>query len=263
MRLGRFTEFDEPPRYLETAQAAGFQLAVVLFFFALVLVGNVLLGRANATERTHEAFRSSWRGVLTLALGPPRVGMQIGHDGVAAHPDELGHLRGNTGGHADGLSELTVNRSVARALKIRLEAHGVAVDTLRATPPAGYHADLLLSLHADSVLDPNRQGYKSAHFSPPRSPLEATLKTTIDGSYLNATGVSDDSANITSAMNGYYAFNFRSYEHTVHPATPALLVELGYLSSPTDAALLRQPGRVADALAAGVVAFLKTRNRIP
>lgn len=263
MRLGRFSEFDEPPRYLAAARAAGFQLAVALLFFALVLVGNLLLGRADAAERTREAFRSSWRGVLTLALGPPRVGVQIGHDGVAAHPDELGHLRGNTGGYADGLSELAVNRSVARALQIRLEAHGIAVDTLRATPPADYYADLTLSLHADSVLDPDRQGYKSAHFNPPRSPLEPTLKTIIDHSYLSATGVHDDSANTTGAMHGYYAFNFRSYEHTIHPATPALLVELGYLSSPADAALLRQPGRVADALTVGVVDFLRRRNRIP
>lgn len=263
MQLGRFSEFDEPPRYLAAARAGGFQLAVVLLFFALVLVGNLLLGRADAAERTREASRSSWRGVLTLALGPPRVGVQIGHDGAAAHPDELRHLRGNTGGYADGLSELAVNRSVARALQIRLEAHGITVDILRATPPADYYADLMLSLHADSVLDPDRQGYKSAHFRPPRSPLEPTLKTIIDHSYLSATGVHDDSANTTGAMNGYYAFNFRSYEHTVHPATPALLVELGYLSSPADAALLRQPGRVADALTVGVVDFLRTRNRIP
>ena len=263
MRVERFTEFGEPPRHLETARAVGFQLAVALLFIALVLAGNLLSDRADAADRTREAFRSSWRGVLTLALGPPRVGVQIGHDGAELHPDELGHLRGNTGGYAAGLSELSVNRAVARALQTRLEAHGVTVELLRATPPAGYYADAMLSVHADSVGDPERQGYKSAHFEPPRSSLEPTLKRTIDRSYLNATGVADDTPNTTEAMREYYAFNFRAYEHTVHPATPALIVELGYLSNPTDVALLRQPERVADALAEGVVAFLQTRNRIP
>jgi len=263
VRLGRFTEFDAPPRYAEVAQAAGFQLAAGFLFVALVVAGNVLLASIDAPERAHEAFRSSWRGVLTLALGPPRAGVQIGHDGAGAHPDELGHLRGNTGGYADGVSELTVNRSVALALQARLEAQGVTVDLLRATPPAGYVADVVLSLHADSVDDPARQGYKSAHFRPPRSSLEPRLKRAIDHRYLEATGAADDTPNTTEAMEDYYAFNFRSYRHTVHPATPALLVELGYLSSPADAALLAQPERLADALAEGVTDFLRARNRIP
>ena len=64
-------------------------------------------------------------------------------------------------------------------------------------------------------------------------------------------------------MRRYYAFNFRSYRHSVHPATPALIVELGYLSNPADAALLLEPEVVADALAGGVVSFLERRNRLP
>ncbi|CAA9587610.1 MAG: N-acetylmuramoyl-L-alanine amidase [uncultured Truepera sp.] len=263
MRLERFPEFGEPPRYVETLRAAGFQLAAALLFIALVAVGNLVLVSTDAAETTHEALRGGWRGVLTLALGPPRIGVQIGHDGVAAHPDELGHLRGNTGGYADGLSELVVNKSVARALKEGLEAQGVAVDLLRATPPAGYHADLMLSLHADSVYDPARQGYKSSHFNPPRSTLEPRLKRLIDAAYLGATSLPDDTPNTTDAMRHYYAFNFRSYEHAAHPATPALIVELGYLSNPADAALLRRPKQVAAALSGGVLTFLRERNRLP
>ena len=263
MWLERFTEFDAPPRYVEMARAAGLQLAAALLFVILVALGNALLARADAPDRAREAFRSSWRGVVTLALGPPRAGVQIGHDGAGAHPDELGHLRGNTGGYADGVDELTINRSVALALQTRLEAQGVTVDLLRATPPAGYHADVVLSLHADSVDDPARRGYKSAHFKPPRSLLEPRLKRAVDHRYLEATGAADDTPNTTEAMEEYYAFNFRAYRHTVHPATPALLVELGYLSSPADAALLAQPERLADALAEGVTDFLRVRNRIP
>jgi N-acetylmuramoyl-L-alanine amidase len=121
----------------------------------------------------------------------------------------------------------------------------------------------MLSLHADSVHDPGRTGYKSSHFDPPRSPLEVRLKRTIDAAYLSATGLADDSRNTTENMRRYYAFNFRRYAHAAHPATPALLVELGYLSSPDDARLLRQPERLADALAAGTLTFLRDRNRLP
>ena len=263
MRLERFTEFGELPRYVETLREAGFQLAALLLFMALVLAGTFALAQADAEARLREGYRSGWRQVLLLALGPPRVGVQIGHDGVAAHPDELTHLRGNTGGYADGLSELAVNRRVAAALAAVLEAEGVAVDLLRATPPAGYHADLMLSLHADSVFDRSRRGYKSSHFEPPRSALEPRLKGLVDSAYLNATGLPDDSLNTTSNMRRYYAFNFRRYAHSVHPATPALLVELGYLSSPSDAEMLKQPERVAAALTEGVVGFLRSRNRLP
>jgi hypothetical protein len=263
VRLERFTEFGELPFYEEALRAAGVQLAALLLFIALALAGTFALAQADADAHLREGYRSGWRQVLLLALGPPRVGVQIGHDGVAAHPDELGHLRGNTGGYADGLSEVTVNRTVAAALETVLEAEGVAVDLLRATPPAGYHADLMLSLHADSVLDRARRGYKSSYFEPPRSALEPRLKGLVDRAYLSATGLPDDSLNTTGNMRRYYAFNFRRYAHSVHPATPALLVELGYLSSPGDAALLKQPERVAGALAEGVVGFLRGRNRLP
>lgn len=261
MRVERFTEVDG--RAATPLRAAGAQLALALLFVALTLAGSLVAARMDASDRLREGVRAGVRGVLVLALGPPRVGVQIGHDGVETHPDELAHLRGNTGGDAGGFRELAVNRAVAAALKVQLEAQGVAVDLLRATPPAGYHADLLLSLHADSVLDPTRRGYKSAHFNPPRSPLEPTLKGVVDAAYLTRTGLPDDSLNTTSNMRRYYAFNFRRYAHSVHPSTPSLLVELGYLSSPTDAQLLRQPDHLADALTAGVVTFLRSRHRLP
>ena len=263
MRTERFTDFGEPPRYLETLQNLAFNFVVFLLVSGLAFSNTLVISHFNLTGQTRTAFQDGTRHVLLFALGPPRVGLQIGHDGADRQPSELAHLRGNTGGFADGLSELAVNRSVALALKRRLEAHGVTVDLLRATPPAGYHADLMLALHADSVSDTTRTGYKSAYFHPPRSGLEPGLKGLIDADYLRATGLPDDTENTTDAMREYYAFNFRSYAHTIHPATPALIVELGYLSNPSDATLLREPDVLAGALAGGVVRFLEGRNRLP
>lgn len=266
MRTERTGGFGKPPRYLGVLQATTRHAATFLLFATLSLAAGFVTSQLGLAEKVGASYRAAVRGVLVVALGPPRVGVQIGHDGVEAHPDELGHLRGNTGGFALGRSELSVNRTVAAALKRQLSARGVTVDLLRATPPAGYHADLVLSLHTDS-LSPDvaggRRGYKSAYFRPPRSPLEPRLKRLIDAGYLRATGLPDDTANTTSAMREYYAFNFRRYRATVHPATPALIVELGYLSSPADAALLGRPRRVAEGLSNGVVAFLQSRNRLP
>ena len=266
MRTQRYSDFGEPSRYARTLRTAALQTAAFLLFAALSCAAVFVTSELELAAKTRAAYRAAARQVLSIALGPPRVGVQVGHDGVQAHPDELGHLRGNTGGFALGRSELSVNRAVAAALKGQLEAHGVTVDLLRATPPAGYYADLVLSLHTDSLgpeVAGDRRGYKSAHFGPPRSPLEPRLKRLVDANYLRTTGLPDDTANTTDAMSEYYAFNFRRYRASVHPATPALIVELGYLSSPADAALLGRPRRVAEGLSGGVVAFLQSRNRLP
>ncbi len=266
MRTERYNDFGGSPRHVRALQAAALHAAAFLLFVTLSFTAVFVTSGLELAAKTGFAYRAAARQVLFVALGPPRVGVQIGHDGVEAHPVELGHLRGNTGGFALGRSELSVNRAVAAALKGQLGASGVTVDLLRATPPAGYHADLVLSLHTDSLdaeVAAARRGYKSAHFRPPRSPLEPRLKRLIDANYLGATRLPDDTVNTTGAMLEYYAFNFRRYRASVHPATPALIVELGYLSSPADAALLGRPRRVAEGLRSGVVAFLQSRNRLP
>ena len=214
--------------------------------------------RENAQVLQAEA----WRRTLHAARGPVRVGLQVGHEDVAAHPNELAQLRWNTGGHANGVDEVDLNRSVAEALRVQLEAQGVAVDLLRATPPPGYYADLMLSLHTDSVTDPERRGYKSATFAPVRNPLEPQLKETIDRAYYAVSGLPNDHHNTTENMYRYYAFNGR-YRHSVHPGTPALIVELGYLSSAEDMAFLSVPKRPAAALSRGVIQFLQERGRLP
>jgi N-acetylmuramoyl-L-alanine amidase len=197
-----------------------------------------------------------------LLLGPVRVGLQVGHEQVHDHPDELAALRFNTGGHSAGIDEVDVNRAVAAELKMLLEAAGIRVDLLPATVPRDYNADLVLSLHADSSLDTDRNGFKTAHFHPARNPLEPVLKELIDSHYLPASGLADDSINTSGAMYYYYAFS-RSYRHSVHPLTPALIVELGYISNASDRQFLLQSERPARLLADGVLAFLQFRQRLP
>lgn len=194
---------------------------------------------------------------------PPKVALQIGHEDVANHPQELHDLRWNTGGYADGVQEVEVNRQVVARLERRLLALGVEVDILPATPPVGYRADLFISVHADSVRNPSRRGYKSAHFDPPRNALEPILRRHLDEAYLQASRLADDSINVSPTMREFYAFNHHKYRHSVHPDTPAVIVEMGYISNANDRAYLAKASEPADALFQGIVSYLRAQGRLP
>lgn len=213
---------------------------------------------ADARAALPERLLASTRRALGRA---PRVGLQVGHWAAGSHPEELARFRWNTGGHADGLDEVDVNQEVAAALRDRLRNDGVRVDVLPAALPPGYRADVLLSIHADVSDDPSRRGYKSAHFRPARNRGEPELKSHVDAAFLSASGLPSDARNVTGNMLRYYAFDHRRYRHAAHRATPALIVELGYLSHGADRAYLGDPARPADALADGVLAFLRARGR--
>lgn len=210
----------------------------------------------------------SWSFVGLPRLRPdtvraPKVALQIGHEDVANHPHELRNLRWNTGGYAAGVYEIDINRRVVAQLERRLVAVGVDVDILPATPPVGYRADVFISVHADSVRDPSRRGYKSAHFEPARNALEPILKAHLDAAYLQASQLADDSINVSPNMRAFYAFNHRKYRHSVHPDTPAVIVEMGYISHAFDRAYLAKASEPADALFQGIVSYLRDQGRLP
>ena len=78
--------------------------------------------------------------------------------------------------------------------------------------------------------------------------------------YAAGTEFPQDSA-ITVNMRGYYAFNWRRHQHAIAKTTPAVIVEMGYLTNPTDRAfLLEQPDRIAQSIAAGVLRYLNERD---
>lgn len=202
------------------------------------------------------------RRAANTIKGPVRIGLQVGHLGAADQPDELATLRTSTGGHWDGVDEVTVNLAVVEALDRRLTELGFQVDVLNATVPVGYRADALISVHADANPDTSRRGYKSAHTRPARNSLEPLLKLTVDRSVLLATGLPDDDRNVSGNMLQYYAFNHLRFSHAAAARTPALLVELGYLSNPSDMELLSDPTLFADAIARGLVTFLEEIGRL-
>lgn len=232
-------------------------VAVLAAFLAL----NLSLAGQGRGDAAAGLPRSLSQAVNRLR-GPVRVGLQVGHLDAADQPEELATLRPSTGAHAGGVNEVDVNAAIVDALATRLSAHGILVDVLPATVPPRYRADLVLAVHADASIDAGRNGYKSAHFTPERNGREALLKLEVDRAVLLATGLEDDDRNVSGNMLEYYAFNERRFRHAVARRTPALLVEMGYLSNPEDLDLLLEPDRVAAVLERGLLRYLHDVGRL-
>lgn len=188
--------------------------------------------------------------------GPLRVGLQAGHWKAAEAPDELEKLRVNTGTSAAGITEWEVNLKIAEETKKILEKAGMVVDLLPATIPPDYWADAFVAIHADGNLDTSASGYKVAPPYRDRTGKAEALSALLAETYERVTGLPAD-PNITRNMRGYYAFNWRKYQHSLHPMTPAVILETGFLTNARDRALIaRTPERSARAIAEAVQRFL-------
>src|SRR5690606_24019324 len=86
------------------------------------------------------------------------------------------------------------------------------------------------------------------------------LNEAIKKSYGEVTEMTWDE-NITRNMRGYYAFSFWRYTHSVHPMTPAVILETGFLTNYQDRQIIvNQPKLSAKGLADGILAFLKSEQ---
>jgi N-acetylmuramoyl-L-alanine amidase len=209
-----------------------------------------------------ELWQEAWYSLSNTLGGTVHVGLQIGHLDVAGHPDELEALRYNTGGFSEDRRELEVNKAVAYMLRDMLESEGIEVDILPATVPIKYRADVFIALHADSSTDRERRGYKSAFFRKLRNKQDPILKEHLDQTYFYFSGLSDDDANVSGSMLEYYAFNHQRFNHSVARKTPAIIVELGYISNDSDWDFLKDPVKPAYALKMGILSYLREVGRL-
>lgn len=206
---------------------------------------------------------------LTLAAPAPeglpslpanlRVGLQVGHWRINELPAELASLRTATGGSGGGVREVDLNLAVAQRVAEQLARRGVAVDLLPATVPMAYRADLFLAIHADAVYSPAPRGFKLARSRLTRLPeTDRRLVELLTEEYGRATGL-PWSPSITRNMTGYYAFRGARFRHAIDAATPAAILEMGYLTNVADrAVMLGEQERVIDGIVRGVVRFLAT-----
>jgi N-acetylmuramoyl-L-alanine amidase len=203
--------------------------------------------------------RATSTPAATATPAPLRVGVQVGHWKTADLPDELARFRTSTGAYAAGLSESEVNLDIAQRVVSLLEAEGIVADLLPATLPVNYQADAFITIHADGSSSASARGFKLA--TPWRtSPASQQLFEALLAEYAAGTGLPQDHA-ITVNMRGYYAFNWRRHRHAIAKTTPAVIIELGYLTNSADRDFLReQPDRVATSIAAGVLGYLARRD---
>lgn len=186
-----------------------------------------------------------------------RVGLQVGHWEADKLPDELAPLRTQGGVSAEGFKEVDLNYAVAQQVAALLRARGITVDILPATIPPGYQADAFIAIHGDANADPGIAGFKLARYGDSAIPArDDALLGAITAAYGAATGQRLDGL-ISRAMTYYYAFNSQEFQHAIAPQTPAVIIELGFLTNAADRALLvgQQP-TIARGLADGIIRFL-------
>ncbi len=164
--------------------------------------------------------------------GPVRIALQAGHWRADEAPRELSGLRGN-GTSWQGTPEWQVTLDIARSAGVMLEEMGYEVDILPAVVPPSYRAHLFISIHADGSGDPNASGYRVAAPSRDATGRAAQVVELLQESYGEATGLRR-LPTVTRRMRNYYAFNFRRYEHALHPMTIGVILETGFLTSARD-----------------------------
>ena len=199
--------------------------------------------------------------------GPLNVGIQVGHWQNESMPKELENLERNTGANWDGVTEASVMLVISELIQQQLQAAGIEAELLPAAVPPGYVADVFLSIHADGNPDSAINGFK---FAAPRRDYAGTSEALVDimyDTYREATDLRVDPS-VTRRMTSYYAFNWPRYEFAIHPFTPAVIVETGFLTSPVDRAIIvDQPEWAAKGVADAVIAFLQSdavvRDPIP
>ena len=186
--------------------------------------------------------------------GPVRIGLQVGHWRAEEAPRELSRLRGN-GANWNGIAEWEVNLEIVRHASAMLEDLGYVVDILPAVVPPGYRAHLFIAIHADGSNDPGARGYRVAAPSRDATGRARGFVDLLRRTYGPATGIRR-LPDTTRRMRNYYAFNFRRYEHALHPMTIAAIIETGFLTSADDRELIiRQPERVARGIVDAITRF--------
>jgi hypothetical protein len=237
--------------------------ARVYFFIALLLLSSVTGGVVPAPTALLESQGASASSGSAASASRARVNvaLQVGHWKVNELPDALSHLRGSTGTWGGGRTEAQLNLDIAQRTAGILRARGLTVEILPATVPTGYTADIFISLHADGNASSSPRGFKvSTRWRSEVAALDALLVQSLVEGYGNRTGLPEDS-NITLAMRGYYAYStYRGEAYRLGESTPAAILEMGYMSNPSDRALMfNNPDLIARGVADGVANYYARR----
>lgn len=177
-----------------------------------------------------------------------------------------GHGGTNPGAVGNDVIEQEVNLSVAKTLAQNLRNMGYDVMLYRTTrdenvisPIAAdlrnrarmaneWGADYFVSIHTNSSSNPQANGFETYVYR--KGTTAEQLANSIQTSVINSLGMKD---------NGVRQANFSVLRNS---NMPAVLVELGYLSNPTEALNLNSSAwrnRIAGAIADGINRFVTSR----
>jgi hypothetical protein len=190
----------------------------------------------------------------------PTVGIQAGHYQIADLPDEQANLRWDFGASYNGVNEVDINYDVANKIVTILKDEGINAQFLPATVPPDYCADAFVAIHADGNSDTTVYGYKvtASHWDSYGNAQK--LSNDIQHDYGQITDMAIDPT-VTNDMTQYYAFNYEKFVHAVDQYTPGALIELGFITNPTDQArMLNDSQTLAQGVASGIVDYLNGKD---
>ena len=172
-----------------------------------------------------------------------------------------GHWGNDSGAECpDGVTEQQTNLKIATLVTQKLRAKGIWTDLLQEFDSRlnGYHADVLLSIHADSCdpidADPPASGFKVARSVASAIPTtEDRLVTCLKTEYEKVTKMHFHENSITPDMTSYHSFA------EVDPDTPAAIIETGFLYLDYDI-IVKQPDLPATGIANGIECFLNSNG---
>jgi N-acetylmuramoyl-L-alanine amidase len=197
----------------------------------------------------------------TATSGPyvPRIGVVAGHWWL----DETGKQSLDVGavcdeGTSQELTEMEINLDVAQRIFHELVKAGYDADLLQEWDErlAYYHADVLISVHADACLYPEASGFKVARVADSHVPeIEDQLVDCLVERYGARTGLAFHEGSITADMARYHTF----YE--IDPNTPGAIIEIGFMLA--DRWLLTQRADlVAQGIIDGILCFLEEEGKL-
>ena len=109
--------------------------------------------------------------------------------------------------------------------------------------------------------DPDRRGWKLA---PPWRPSFASreISEALKASFRSEERLKEDVGGVTVGMRGYFGFSSHRYLHASSPYTPAVLIELGFVTNASDRELMvTQPEYYAGIIHRGLEQHFYTRGR--
>jgi N-acetylmuramoyl-L-alanine amidase len=176
----------------------------------------------------------------------PLVGVVAGHSG-----SDSGAVCN------DGLTERTVNETVAAYVQQFLVEEGFDVDMLQEFDPKlnGYQASALISIHADSCdyINDQATGFKvSSALANPHPERAARLTGCLRNRYASITGLTLHNS-ITTDMTSYHAFD------EIHESTTAVIIEVGFLNLDRQI-LTQQPELIAEGITSGINCFINNED---